>query len=174
MTTITQQALREVLTYSPDTGTFCRTLLRDRWGNESPTLRTVGTPRSDGYLEVSLAGRTYKNHRLVFLYMTGVWPEGEVDHINGDRTDNRWDNLRVIDKASNMRNRGLNHNNKSGASGVTWFQQTSQWRARININGVRFSLGLFDTIGEASAARRGAESLLGYHRNHGTRPSWRE
>lgn len=170
---ITQEMVKSSFNYDPFTGEFHRTVIRDRWGNQTSVWRKVGTPREDGYFEVMAFGMTFKLHRLAFLYMIGVHPSGEVDHVNGVRSDNRWSNLRVVDKSSNMKNRGTNHNNTSGVSGVTWFSDCERWRARININGERVSLGLFKTFDEAVAARRGAEQILGYHINHGARPSWR-
>lgn len=168
---ITQELLRRDFTYNLDTGEFFRTVIRDRWGNETPVLRKVGTLRVDGYLDVNIGGDTYKCHRLAFLYVAGFWSVS-VDHINGTRTDNRWVNLREVDKITNMRNRGINRNNTSGATGVNWFPDTSQWRARINLNGQRLSLGLFDTIEEAVEARRVAEAQIGYYPNHGRRQAW--
>lgn len=166
---ITQEALKKYFQYSPETGEFHRILLRDAQGNETPIFKKTGTlRRDDGYLEMTVLGKTVKNHRLAFLFMTGNLPE-EVDHINGDRADNRWVNLRAVDKSTNMKNRRVNSNNTSGTSGITWFEGMKKWRARINVNGTRLSLGLFDTIEEAIAARRGAEKLLGYHENHGAR-----
>lgn len=173
MKQLTHELLQKYFTYSPDTGEFHRTILRDRWGNETPLLKKVGTLRDDGYLEINIFDTVYKSHRLAFLYMMGRWPN-EVDHINGQRSDNRWCNLREVDKHENMKNRGINRNNKSGTSGITWFAQTGQWRVRISFDNTRISLGLFDTIDEAVAARKGAERLLGYHSNHGERTSWQK
>lgn len=163
---INRAYLTKYFTYSPDSGEFHRVILRDGWGNETPIVKRVGTLRSDGYLEMSIDGHVYKNHRLAFLYMIGEWPN-HVDHVNGVRSDNRWSNLRDVDRRENMKNKCIGSNNTSGTLGVTWFPQTGQWRVRINANGDRVSLGLFDTLDEAVAARKGAERLLGYHSNHG-------
>ena len=171
MPKLTHSVLQKYFTYSPNTGEFHRLVIRDRWGNETPIVKKVGTLREDGYLEINIFGNVYKSHRLAWFYMTGMWPN-EIDHINGDRKDNAWCNLREVDKHANMKNRGLNYNNMSGTSGIAWFKQTQQWRARINFNNQRISLGLFDTLDEAVAARKGAERLLGYHENHGERSSW--
>ena len=92
------------------------------------------------YLETMIFNKVYKNHRIAIFYMTGEWPD-EVDHINGDRGDNRYTNLRNVSKQDNMRNRGRNRNNTSGTSGITWFNDTQQWRVRINANGKRISPG---------------------------------
>lgn len=172
MTRLDYFNFRKYFEYCPDTGEFHRLFIRDRWGNETPVIKKVGTVRKDGYLEINVFGSSYKAHRLAWFYMTGMWPN-ELDHINGNRKDNSWCNLREASKNVNMKNRGLNYNNTSGTSGVTWFEQTQQWRARINLNGRRISLGLFDTIEQASQARSEAEIHLGYHPNHGARPSWR-
>jgi hypothetical protein len=169
---ITQETLMKYFYYDPTTGDFYRILRRDRWGNEKPIFKLTKCSRSDGYLTLRIFGKNYKNHRLCFLYMTGKLVK-EVDHINGDRTDNRWSNLRPVTRQENTKNRGLASNNKSGASGVTWFEQTKQWRARITFDGVRVSLGLFDTLEEAILVRKSAEKRYQYHPNHGERQSWR-
>lgn len=172
MNPLTQSELKKYFNYSPETGDFHRLFIRDRWGNETPVFKKVGTIGADGYLTINIGGPVYKSHRLAWLYVIGKWPD-QIDHVNGLRSDNRWCNLREVDKQTNMKNRGLNYNNTSGTSGITWFNQTGQWRVRINHNGNRISLGLFDTIDEAVAARKGAERSLCYHENHGGRPSWR-
>jgi len=163
---INRDYLTKYFMYSPESGEFHRLFICDRWGNETPVVKKVGTLRSDGYLEINIKGCVYKNHRLAFLYMVGQWPN-HVDHVNGDRCDNRWVNLRNVDRCENMKNKRIGSNNTSGTLGVTWFPQTGQWRVRINVNGERISLGLFDTLDEAVAARKGAEKAFGYHLNHG-------
>lgn len=165
---LTRETLRKHFTYSPESGKFHRILLLDAWGNETPIFKEAGTIHENGYVFVQVFSQTMKAHRLAFLYMTGEHPEF-VDHINGGRSDNRWINLRDVSRNENAKNRCIGSNNTSGALGVTWFSQTRQWRARINVNGVRYSLGLFDTFDDAVTARTGAQKLLGYHDNHGRR-----
>lgn len=172
MTNLTQEIVRKYFRYDPETGKFFRILLCDRWGNETEMCREVTTLGSRGYIEVYIDKKLYKVHRLVFLYTNGEWPD-HVDHINGDRSDNRWCNLRSVTRSENMKNRAIGSNNTSGVMGVTWCEQFGKWRVRINVNGDRMSLGLYSSFEDAVTARLGAERLLGYHENHGKRDGWR-
>ena len=108
---LSQQQVKALLHYSPDTGIFTwkKRHVSSRYdlrfnrhtaGNPIPTR-----PESNGYIRVRLNGRLYLTHRLAFLYMTGKWPKNEVDHINRIRGDNRWCNLRDVTKSANQRNR---------------------------------------------------------------------
>jgi hypothetical protein len=94
------------------------------------------------------------------------WPEGEIDHINGNRQDNRIENLRDVPRSLNQRNSKLQNNNRSGVSGVFW--RANRWEARIYlVSGQRKHLGRFKTFEEAVAVRKQAEMECGYHENHG-------
>jgi hypothetical protein len=97
----------------------------------------------------------------------GAWPEGEVDHIDHDKSNNRISNLRVTTRTGNGRNASLFRTNTSGASGVEWYKMRQRWRAYISVNNRRVHLGYFDAFDEAVAARKTAEINLGYHPNHG-------
>ncbi len=94
-------------------------------------------------------------------------PSGEIDHINGDRTDNRICNLRDVTSAGNSCNRRRQDRNTSGVTGVAWDKRASRWQARIGLNGKQKYLGYFDSLDEAVAARKAAELELGFHPNHG-------
>lgn len=91
----------------------------------------------------------------------------EVDHENHIRDDNRIANLSAADRASNTRNQSLSKANTSGRTGVYWHKLTGQWRARIKVRGKYISLGLYDDISDAAAARLSAEREFGFHGNHG-------
>jgi hypothetical protein len=114
--------------------------------------RSCGAVRPDGYIEVGVLGGNYTAHRLAWLWMTGDWPTGHIDHINGNRTDNRWSNLRITDHAGNAQNRSRpNRNNKVGLLGVCP-EGATRFGAKIRVNGVRIWLGAFDTPEEAHGA----------------------
>ncbi|HFI4510044.1 TPA: HNH endonuclease [Escherichia coli] len=100
----------------------------------------------------------------------GVMPTDEVDHINGIRTDNRYENLRVVSRQTNAKNMKLNINNTSGISGVSWNTRKSKWKSVIWMNCVEKHLGYFDSIIDAFNARVIAEVNMGYHKNHGRIP----
>jgi hypothetical protein len=120
----------------------------------------------DGYLQCRYHGKWWLVHRLAFLLMGEELPP-EVDHINHDKTDNRWSNLRPADSSINMRNRPKFKNNTSGVTGVSWHKLSQKWVAQINVDGKRKHIGLDDTLLDAVAARMRAEKEYDYHPNHG-------
>lgn len=137
---LTAERLREVLHYDPDTGEF-------RWRIKgSARRRTVGSRRKRGYIQIGIDGRSYQAHRLAYLWMIGVWPSEQVDHINRNPSDNRWSNLRAATHSENARNHNLNRNNTSGANGVHFEPKTQKWRVRLN----QQYYGLFATKEEAT------------------------
>lgn len=103
--------------------------------------------------------RLYTASRLAWLYMTGEWPENEIDHINLDRSDDRWLNLREATRAQNSFNTPRRSNNMSGAKGAYWHSQHRKWCAHIKIDGELKHIGLFATIDEAAAAYAAAAKL---------------
>jgi hypothetical protein len=101
--------------------------------------------------------------------MTGEMPKGQVDHINGDRADNRWENLRDVPKLLNALNQKRHSTNKSGVTGVRFAAHTNKWMAYIGHDNRMHHLGVFDTLEEAAEARWEAEEQLGFHESHGRR-----
>lgn len=176
---IDQATLRSLLDYNPETGDLTwKDRDRSAFKNELSYLRwkstyygrKAGSPISSGYLAVKVGGRKgrlFLAHRLIWLWMTGEWPADSIDHINHDRLDNRWANLREVTHAENMKNLARRSGNKSGATGVFQVSQSKKWRAYIQRDGKRHYLGMFSERNEAVTARRSAERELGYHANHG-------
>lgn len=117
---ISQSELKEYLHYSPDTGIFiwvkktCKKVIIGK---------KAGTLNSKGYIVISINRKLYKAHRLAHLYMTGEWPEDQIDHVNHIRDDNRWFNLEDATNQSNQKNRSLDARNKSGVTGVYWCEK---------------------------------------------------
>ena len=149
--TLTQSHLKELLHYDPDTGVFTRKVTRSGRAKAGD----VAGFTVHGYRGIMIAKKNYRCHRLAFLYMTGRFPEAQIDHINGNRSDNRWINLRQANNAENMRNRGRQSNNTSGFKGVnkkTDHARKNPWRATIHLNGKSKSIGHFKTPEEAYAA----------------------
>jgi hypothetical protein len=153
---LTQTRLKEVLDYSPDTGVFTRRLKQT--GVKQGSIS--GSRSSDGYLITMIDRKHYKCHRLAWLYMTGAWPTGQIDHINGNRSDNRFSNLRDVPKQHNVENqRKAQRSNKSTGTLGTW-KNGSGFAARISHNNSKIYLGTFKTLAEAQAAYVAAKRAL--------------
>ena len=133
-----------------------------------PYGRRAGTAKKDGYREVSLRGRSIREHRIIYEICFGRIPEGRlIDHQNGDRSDNRPENLRLVDCLENTKNNAIGSGNSTGVIGVSWCKAVSKWRAQIGVNCRQIWLGHFDDFNNAVAARKAAERLYGFHLNHG-------
>lgn len=168
--------ISEVLKYDPDTGSFewkprPREMFRSlhefvRWNNRYAGKPT-GNKHYSGYVHLIFLGRRFAAHRVAWLFLYGQWPEGEIDHVNGIRSDNRGTNLRDVDRSGNQRNASRRTDNTSGVVGVVWSKRASKWASRINIYGQRKNLGFFDQLEDAVAARKAAEREYGFHENHG-------
>ena len=153
---ITQNRLRELLQYAPETGEFM-------WRVSHPRAKVgaiAGATDHYGYVVIRLDGHLYKAHRLAWLYVHGVWPSKNIDHINRVKNDNRMENLRLADQSINMHNVDVRVNSKSGVAGVTWRADRKKWNARIKVGYKNFNLGLFDDMAAAVAARYAAEVRL--------------
>ena len=162
--TITQEALLSTLAYSPTTGNFTWTR---KSGNRVTVGAVAGCMSSAGYIQIRTGGRLYYAHRLAFLAMTGVLPDKQVDHINGNRGDTRWNNLRLVTPTENTQNACVSKNNKSGVLGVFWTKRRQEWVATITVARKTHYLGAYADIHKATAARKAAEALYGFHQNHG-------
>lgn len=168
--------IKECLCYCPDTGKFFwkhrpreHFLSAHRWKTFTNKCagKEAGTVKSTGYVSIHIDGRHYAAHRLVWLFVYGHWPERDIDHINGVRTDNRLLNLRVVTRRENAKNRAMRSDNTSGITGVSFDKSAGKWKAEIWYHGKRKSLGRFTSFDEAVSIRRDAETISGYHRNHG-------
>ena len=145
MTELTAKELRETLAYDANTGFFSWVI---RPSKAVKAGDKAGSPDDKGYVTIGIKRRIYKAHRLVWLYVTNEWPKGIIDHINGDKADNRFENLRVVGADGNSQNvRKPNKRNKSGFMGVIFFQ--NKWRASITHKGKTHWLGDFATPEEA-------------------------
>lgn len=154
--------MREVLEYSPSTGSLTWRVARGRCAAGTP----AGYDTDRGYRAVRIFGKVVYIHRVACLYMTGSIPP-EVDHINGDRSDNRWLNLRRADRIENSKNMKMPSTNKSGVMGVFWNNGKRKWTARIKVRQQSIHLGHFHSLSDATEARRVAEIKYGFHENHG-------
>lgn len=159
--TISQERLKELLAYDPSTGVF--TWREDRGNGVRPGDR-AGSIQVSGHRSIDVDGKKRRAHRLAFLYMTGAMPTKLVDHIDRDRDNNTWENLREVDDNGNCRNRGMGTNNTSGIKGVAWHVTSKKWQASIRAGGKSIHLGLFNDKELAAAAyAEAAEKLHGEH-----------
>jgi len=140
--------------------------------NKRYSGNVAGRANERGYRTIAVFDKLYSAHRLVWLYVTGEEPQGQIDHINGDKDDNRISNLRCVSNAENCRNKSLSKRNSTGFTGVTpyFYNGRNLWVARIRVNGELKHLGYFDTPELAADARSQADIEYGFHPNHG-RPS---
>lgn len=153
---ITADYLRSILSYDQSTGIF-RWLVRPRVGSQAGCLNTSGRR------QIGINGRYYLASRLAWLYMTGEWPIAHIDHIDCDKDNNEFLNLREASHAENSRNRGKNRNNKSGFKGVSWNNRLEKWIAQITVDGTKIHLGVCSTPQEAANIYAVAASK--YHTN---------
>lgn len=183
---LTQKILKELLYYDPETGIFTWKERDLKWFLNHPKFtpehwcnnwnahwagKQAGavsfTKSGNAYIKINFLGSPKLAHRLAHIYMRGVLPV-EVDHDNGDGTDNRWGNIsNDVTHKDNTRNMRRNVFNSSGVTGVYRQKGCNKWRASIKVDGVKKHLGYFYTIDEAAAARKQAEKDYGFHKNHG-------
>lgn len=154
---LTQSRLKELLDYEPETGIF-------RWKVARGAARVGGVAGYEmdaGYIQLSIGNKHYFAHRLAFLWMTGAWPEHEIDHIDGDRGNNRWANLRDVIRQENAHNIGTARcNSTCGFLGASWSRKRGMWQAKITVNRKTVWLGYFPTAEQAHAAYLKAKDEL--------------
>jgi len=152
---LTQNRLKELLYYNPDTGIFT-------WRISKPgiTKGAVAGCLNNGYINIMVDRLPYLAHRLAFLYMLGYFPENEVDHKHRNRSDNRWSKIREVSHSCNAQNIGNPCNNTSGVKGVYYLKSRCKWSAFIYINNKCKSLGNSVDFDEAVCTRLAAEQCL--------------
>ena len=139
---LNQETLLKLISYDPQTGLMTRLTDASR---RTPKGSSVGSKERLGYLQANINGLPYKVHRLAWLYMTGEWPKGQIDHINGIKDDNRFSNLRCVNNQQNCQNQHKpRKNNTSGYRGVSWKKQQKKWQAAIRAENKTKFLGYFD------------------------------
>lgn len=154
---ITPEDLRKLLRYDPETGK----LHSRRTGREVFT-----NTHHSGYKKGAVKSNTYTAHRVCMAIYLGAWPDGEVDHINGDRADNRLANLRVVTKSQNQRNAKKRKDNTAGHVGLT-LRPNGKWQAYISHSGKRQHIGTFSSKSDAINARIKQQNLHSYTERHG-------
>ena len=171
----TQAELRQLLNYDPETGVLTwrerplhlcsgRTEAHRRrgwliWNAKYPG--TVAGANAAGYIQIKVFDRNFPAHRIIWVMVHGWWPEC-IDHINGDPSDNRLNNLRSATPEINQRNQKTHSTNTSGRTGVSWNRFRECWVAQIKVHGTSIYLGSFDDFGAAVSARVAAEGQYGF------------
>ena len=174
---LTAYEARRLLRYEPRTGnlvwlhrapsTFSTERAAKIWSAQYPGKVAGCAHKSSGYWHIKIKKTQYQAHRLVWLIVHGRWPVGEIDHINGNKTDNRIANLRDVSHAENGKNLMLSKRNNSGAVGVSFYSPRNKWVAKITVDSREIHLGYFEKKSDAIAARSSACRDYGFHENHG-------
>jgi hypothetical protein len=149
MKPMTCDQLRERLDYDSESGVFTWRVSKNPGIKPGDTASRVNVY---GYCRIELDGYDYAAHRLAWLYVHGVWPDGQLDHINGNRSDNRLCNLREATASGNACNRKRRRDNTTGAKGVCWDKEARRFRVIVSVGGKRRHVGRFHGLAEASSA----------------------
>ena len=151
--------LRKRFHYDPVTGKIYR-----KWKSG---WKEVFRGHNGEYLDGRIDYVMHRAHRVAWALHTGVWPEGDIDHIDGDGTNNRWVNMREVTAEENSHNMKKFSTNSSGVTGVSKYKGRNKWAASIYVGGRDINLGSYASKKDAVAARKAAEAEYGFHSNHG-------
>lgn len=169
MQKVTIQRLRQVLDYDPKTGVLIwkeRDFAAPGWNTSYAGKQAFTSDNGKGYRVGSVDRVNLYAHRVAWAIVHGKWPS-TIDHIDGDKSNNRISNLRSVSKAENSRNCRLSKNNTSGANGVSWNKTVEKWQVHVTVDRKQSCLGMFDCLDAAKAARALADQESGFHPNHG-------
>ena len=174
---ITQELVKELLHYDQETGIFTHKARDERhfgsvarcnhWNDRFSGAKASNTKKESGYAFISIFNKSYRAHRIAWLYVYGELPPHQIDHVNGVRDDNRIKNLRAVTNSQNGKNQKRRSTNKSGVTGAWMSKQKGKYIAEILVNGKKHHLGTFDLLEDAAIARKEAEREFGFHENHG-------
>lgn len=156
---LTHSRLLELLDYDPDTGLFTWRIRVNNNGADAGDM--AGCINTIGYIQIGINGTRYLAHRLAFLYVTGKWPDADIDHINSIRSDNKWCNLRPATRSENLQNlKKAKKHNKCGLLGVRKNTSGKTWSSRIVLHRIETRLGTFGSPEEAHEAYLKAKEKL--------------
>jgi hypothetical protein len=160
MNLLTQEKIKELLDYNPETGIF---IWKSKTSKYSPIKvgSIAGYLKSSGYRIIEIYNKAFREHRLAWLYVYGVFPSDQIDHINGIRDDNRISNLREATNKENSFNKKPSKNNTSGYKGVSWNKKNNKWVSQIRVDKKSIYLGLYDSLEDAAIAYQAA--AIRYH-----------
>lgn len=164
MSELTHEYLRELLDYDPATGFLT---YKKRPSRKIHIGTRAGSNGYNGYRSISLLGKSYPEHRIIWYWVHGSFPKGQIDHINHVRDDNRISNLREVSISENARNRKRNTKSRTGEVGIWYNKRTKKYIAQIRVNGKKVFQKAFDDVDDAIKARKQRAKELGFHENHG-------
>lgn len=177
MAELSYTQISALLKYDPESGKlfwlprplslFPNDRAKKTWNTKFSGMEAFTARNSNGYRHGQILGCHYKAHRVAWLLHYGEWPKGDIDHLNGDPSDNRISNIRDVHHAENSRNQKRRKNNTSGVCGVIWREKSQKWYAYIRVNYMMISLGLFDNFDDAVSARAAANAEYGFTDRHG-------
>jgi hypothetical protein len=174
--------LRELIDYDPETGALVwrvrdvsfftdgkKSAIRRmrRWNTRYAGKPALSCKGNAGYFSGKIFNRSYFAHRVAWAIYSGAWPENDIDHINGKRSDNRIANLRTATRQENCKNSAIGIKNTSGTIGVSWNSRDLVWVAQVSKNSKQRYIGSFKNKDDAIEARAKANAEYGYHANHG-------
>jgi len=162
---ITTEELANYLIYYQDTGLFIRRIATSQ---NTKAGELAGNIDSLGYRVIGILGIQIRAHRIAYKLMTGEWPPAgfDIDHVNGIKDDNSWDNLRLATRGQNRRNIALSVANKSGVKGVSWHKATSTWRVCVMLDKKQYSGGYFTKLEDAEYAAKQLRAKLHKEYSH--------
>lgn len=171
---ITQKELKELFEYREDGNFYNRFTRSSNAIKDAIAGYIVNYPANDNnknplkYRYISINRKIYRMHRLIWLYAYGSLPKDkDIDHINGNGLDNRLDNLRLVTRQENAKNRKITANIKYKVFGISFYKPLKKWRAAIKNNGILEHIGYFEMKDEAITARKTKEREYGFFINHG-------
>lgn len=173
---LSQERLRELFDYDPVKGNL---IWKTRQLSEFATERAgkiwnarfagtaAGTLSQNGYIQIRIQKKLYTSHRFIWVWCNGfLSKDSQIDHINGEKSDNRTCNLRLATKSQNQSNSKIPKDNTSGIKGVSWYKNAKKWVAKIGIFGKLKHLGYYENITDAAAAYAAASEELNKEFTH--------
>lgn len=164
ISSLTPEMVRHWLAYDPETGLIT-------WRIPTLSGKKAGDPagslRPEGYMHIRVCGCQPMAHRVAWLLYYGDWPDGNLDHIDGIRSNNAISNLRLVSRSQNQKNKARCRRNKSGCVGVRWDKTLDAWLASITSEGKQIYLLSTRSLIDAAAARKSAEIKYNFHPTHG-------
>lgn len=179
---LSQRDVKELLEYDKEAGLLFWKKRTPKWftdgkNSAESTCNTWNTKFSgtlalnavlaSGYKKGCILCKQYYAHRIIWLWMTGEWPTKNIDHKDGNPSNNSWNNLRDVEQKINCKNLKMGKNNLSGKTGVHWSQSRNKWVVQIMVDYKNIFCGHYDSFEDACKRRDLEELKHGFYDNHG-------